>query len=41
MMKKISKEEANEELKKGYGAAKNMLENEDKLEKFLQRLEKN
>lgn len=40
MMKKISKEEANEELKKGYGAAKNMLENEDKLEKFLQRLEK-
>ena len=39
MMKKISKEEANEELKKGYGAAKNMLENEDKLEKFLQRLE--
>lgn len=39
-MKEYNEEEAKKELEKGFDAAKTILENEDKTERFLQRLEK-
>lgn len=40
MNKKITEKEAFKELKKGYRKAEELLEDSDKLERFLQRLEK-
>jgi len=39
-MKKISEIDAKKELEKGYGKAKELLNNDEKMEEFLQKLEK-
>ena len=39
-MKEINEEDANKELEKRYGKAEVLLKNEDKMEKFLRKLEK-